>query len=101
MQISIEDIIADDQHPLISGPVIHMGRLTEVRSRGSTGMAHKEIARFQHYLTTMGYERYGNSRHMVDGTRGIIWVHRQKWTGDDPVEYLRKRLIMMEDNFEV
>jgi hypothetical protein len=100
MQISIEDLIADDQHPLISGPVIHMGRLIEIMSRGSN-MATKEVARFQHYLTTMGYERYNGSRHMIDGTRGIVWVHRQKWTGDDPIEYLRKRLIMLDDNFEV
>ena len=100
MQISIEDLIADDQHPLISGPVIHMGRLIEIMSRGNT-MANKEISRFQHYLTTMGYERYNGSRHMIDGTRGIIWVHRQKWTGDDPIEYLRKRMILLDDNFEV
>ncbi len=100
MQISIEDLIADDEHALISGPVIHMGRLIEIMSRGG-GMANKEISRFQHYLTTMGYERYGASRHMIDGTRGVVWTHRTKWTGDDPLEYLRKRLVMMEDNFEV
>jgi len=101
MQVTIEDLIADDEHALISDKVIHMGRLSDILSRGATA-AVKDTNRYAHYLTVMGYERWGNGqRYMVDGTRGVIWVHRQRFTGGDPLEYLRKRVTIMEDNFEI
>jgi hypothetical protein len=101
MQVTIEDLIADDEHALISDKVIHMGRLSDILSRGATA-AVKDTNRYAHYLTVMGYERWGNGqRYMVDGTRGVIWVHRQRFTGSDPLEYLRKRITIMEDNFEI
>lgn len=100
MQITIEDLIADDEHALISEQVIHMGRLVEIMSRGQ---ASKEANRYAHYLTVMGYERSGGgARVMLDGCRGVIWVHRQKFSeGDDPVEYLKKRMKIMGDEFEI
>jgi hypothetical protein len=100
MQLTIEDLIVDDEHPLISEKVIHMGRLTELMSRGMTG---KDTNRYAHYLTVMGFERWqGGTRIMLDGTRGVIWVHRQKFDKDsDPVEYLRKRMTIMGDEFEI
>ena len=101
MQITIEDLIADNEQPLISDQVIHMGRLAEILSRGHASTV-KETNRYAHYLTVMGFERWGaGTRIMLDGTRGVVWVHRSRFKGTDPVEYLKERLVMMDDNFEV
>lgn len=101
MQITIEDLIADNEQPLISDQVIHMGRLAEILSRGNAATV-KETNRYAHYLTVMGYERWGaGARVMLDGTRGVIWVHRSRFKGTDPVEYLKDRITVMDDNFEV
>jgi hypothetical protein len=101
MQITIEDLIADNEHPLISEQVIHMGRLVEVMSRGSAGS--KDLNRYAHYLTVMGYERWNNNqRVMIDGARGVLWVHRQKFDKTtDPGEFLRVRVALSGDEFEV
>lgn len=100
MQINIEDLIADDEHPLISEQVIHMGRLVEIMSRGQ-GI--KDANRYAHYLTVMGYERWNHgARVMLDGTRGALWIHKQKYDPTtDPMDYLRKRMMVMGDEFEV
>ena len=98
MQLTIEDLIADDEQALISKDVIHMGRLAELMNRGATT---KEVNRYAHYLTVMGYDRWnGGTRVMLDGTRGAIWVHRQSVVGD-PVAYLKKRMMVMGEEFEV
>jgi hypothetical protein len=101
MQIQIEDIIADEEHPLISEQVIHMGRLVEVLSRGAT--SNKDLNRYAHYLTVMGYERWGNNqRVMLDGVRGVLWVHSQKFDKTtNPGDYLRKRIASLGDEFEI
>lgn len=100
MQLTIEDLIADDEHPLISREVIHMGRLAEIMGRGASV---KDTNRYAHYLTVMGYDRWnGGVRVMLDGTRGAIWVHRDLFAKEkDPVEYLKKRMLVMGDEFEV
>ena len=77
-----------------------MGRLAEILSRGNNNV--KDASRYAHYLTVMGYERYANGqRYMLDGIRGVLWVQRQKFKGNDPIEFLRKRMTIMDDNFEI
>ena len=99
MQVSIEDIIADDEEPLICEEIIHIGRLTELLYRGA---ADKNTSRIVHYLTVMGYERHdGGKRIMLDGCRGAVWVHKQKWTSGDPIDYLKRRVEVMQSEFEI
>lgn len=100
MQITIEDLIADDEHALISAEVIHMGRLAELMGRGN---GTKDVNRYAHYLTVMGYERWKQGeRVMIDGVRGAIWVHRDKFDRtQDPAAYLKRRLMVMGEEFEV
>lgn len=98
MQVQIEDIIADDLDPLVSEKVIHITRLTELVFRGSS----KEANRIAGYLTAMGYERWADGQRMtVDGCRGAVWVLKQEWNGGDPVAYLKRRVDVMSDEFEI
>lgn len=99
MQLQIEDIIADDLDPLVSDQVIHITRLTELVFRGSS----KEVNRIAGYLTAMGYERWNDGqRVLLDGCRGAVWVLKQDWPdGKDPVAFLKKRLEVMSDEFEI
>lgn len=100
MQITIEDIIEDDEHPLVSKKVIHLARLTELVYRGAPN---KDSNRIANYLTAMGYERWGGGqRILLDGARGPVWVLKSEWRDeDDPVAYLRKRMDIMEEEFEI
>lgn len=99
MQITVEDIIADNEEPLVCEEVIHSGRLTDILFRGS---ADKNSNRVVHYLTAMGYERWGDgTRIMLDGTRGTIWIHKAKWTGTDPIGHLKRRIAILQNEFEV
>lgn len=88
LQIAIEDAIDDQIDPLIGPEVIHEGRLRERVCRGP-----KDPAFLTRYLALIGYERHNSARVMIDGTRGSIWTHSERWTnGADPVNYLKKRL---------
>jgi hypothetical protein len=88
LQIAIEDAILDRIDPLISELAIHEGRLRERLCRQP-----REGTLLTRYLSSMGYERYGEKRYMLDGSRGPIWIHSEKWVGgQDPVEFLKKRL---------
>jgi len=99
MQITVEDIIADNEEPLVCEEVIHVGRLTEILYRGASD---KNVNRVVHYLTVMGYERWGDGKRiMLDGSRGAIWLHKQKWTGKDPVGHLKRRIAVLQDEFEI
>ena len=98
MQISIEDIIADNEEALVSEEVIHAGRLADLIFKGSN----RNDNRVVHYLTVMGYERFEKGRRVsLDGSRGSIWIHKQKWTGADPIEFLKRRIRILGDEFEV
>ena len=99
MQITIEDIIADDEEPLVSRLVVSVGRLSELIFKGST----KESNRVTAYLTAIGYERWADGKRFnIDGTRSAIWVLKGEWPeGDCPPEYLRRRLKLMQDEFEI
>ena len=101
MQITIEDLIADDEHALISADVIHMGRLAEILGRGVASA--KDANRYAHYLTAIGFERWnGGVRIQLDGSRGAIWIHRQRFGKErDPIAFLKKRMQVIGDEFEV
>jgi len=50
----------------------------------------------------MGYERWEDGKRiMLDGSRGAIWLHKQKWTGKDPVGHLKRRIAVLQDEFEI
>lgn len=99
MQISIEDIIADNEEPLVCEEVIHIGRLAEILYRG---VSDKNVNRIVHYLTVMGYERWNDgARVMLDGSRGAVWVHKQKWHSGNPIDHLKRRMAVLQDEFEI
>lgn len=89
LQAAIEDAVADAIDPLIGPQVIHEGRLREIICRG--GREHTLLPRF---LSQLGYERYDGARRiMIDGTRGAVWVHPERWLNGVPVEqFLRDRM---------
>ena len=88
LQTAIEDAIEDGIDPLISAEVIHDGRLREKVCRMP-----KDAVFLTRYLSLMGYERDGRGRCSIDGSRGYLWTHLERWqNGADPIEFLRKRL---------
>lgn len=88
MQVSIEDLIEDAVDPLIGPEVIHEGRLRERVCR-----LPREAGLLTHYLSLIGYTRYDGKRTMLDGTRGHIWVHTERWqNGVNPVEFLKQKM---------
>jgi hypothetical protein len=53
----------------------------------------RDSALLTRYLSLLGFERDGAKRIMLDGLRGHIWVHSEKFTsGREPVEILKERL---------
>jgi len=87
LQIAIEDLIEDAEEPLVSASILHDGRLKELVCR-----APRDAAFLPRYLSLMGFERESGKRVMVDGARGHIWTHTEKWKGGDAVAYLKERL---------
>lgn len=88
LQIAIEDAIEDAIDPLIGPEVIHEGRLKELLCRSP-----RDAGFLTRYLSLMGYERESGKRVMVDGCRGHIWTHTEKWTnGMSTYEYLKERV---------
>ena len=44
------------------------------------------------YLSLIGYERESAKRVMIDGARGALWIHTERWKGGDAAEYLKARV---------
>lgn len=98
LQIQIEDLIEDNSHPLVSVEVIHEGKLKELLCRNP-----RDASLLTRYLSLMGYERTGQ-RMMMEGVRGHLWTHTEKWTGKNPVEFLKNRTLDvpgLEDDEEI
>lgn len=87
LQVQIEDLIEDNEEPLVSAEVIHDGRLKDKLCRNP-----RDASFLSRYLSLLGFERDGAKRVMLDGTRGHIWTHTEKWTGKDPVAFLKERM---------
>lgn len=89
VQLAIEEIVADDLHPLITRDAVFMRALTpELKRRGLGG-------RPSVFLQLMGYDRRENVR--IDAQTGDLWVHRN-WQDDMegcPLQYLRNRAATM------
>lgn len=88
LQVAVEEAIEDRLDPLIGPDVIHDGRLKERVCR-----TQKDASLLSRYLALIGFSRYSPNRVMVDGVRGHIWTHAERWTnGVSPVEALKQRL---------
>ena len=93
LQVQIEELVDDNEEPLISDRVIHDGRVKELLCR-----APRDAALMGRYLSLIGYERVQGKRVQLDGCRGHLWVHTEKWTEDaSPIEFLKARLKAIPD----
>lgn len=89
MQVMIEDMIENEEHPLIGEDVIHYAYLER-----ATSLLAKGSARQSHYLHTLGFRAWGGGRtYYVLGERTKVFVHGDKFIEglDDPVELLENR----------
>jgi hypothetical protein len=87
LQITIEDTILDGDNELIGELVIHEGALRNEVCKNS-----REHGLVPRYLSQMGYERESSKRVMISGSRGVLWIHTEKWKGEDAEKYLRDRV---------
>lgn len=88
LQIDIEDLITDAEDPMVGEMVIHEGALRAHVCKNS-----REHGLVPRYLSQMGYERHSSKRVMIDGsTRGVLWVHTERWKGGDAEQWLRDRV---------
>lgn len=74
LMLKIEDLISNEEYPLIGKDVIHLTQLealTEHESRNNF--------RPTHYLGIMGFVRHGDSTVTIDGMRTQIWVHQEHY----------------------
>jgi len=92
LQVQIEDCIEDNEEPLISAEVIHDGRLKDKLCRNP-----RDASFLSRYLSLLGFERDGAKRVQLDGFRGHIWTHTEKWTGKDPIAFLKERMNQLPD----
>jgi hypothetical protein len=89
MQVTIEDMIENDEHPLIGDDVIHYAYLER-----TTAMLSKNSARPSHYLHSLGYRAWQDGKTLrVNGERTKVFVHCDRFVEglEDPVEVLESR----------
>jgi hypothetical protein len=98
-QIAIEDLIADQVDPIVRHDILHAGRLCELIG----GRNSRDAARVTHFLTILGFERLDSKRYSIDGSRGTIWVHPQKWNRSVPADkfLISKLSEELDEDFEV
>ncbi len=96
LQESIEDLIEDKSHPLISNDLIFMPSLTK-----ALGDSAKDNYKPSHFLRRMGFEPWDKaSRHYVGDLRGAIWINREHFDEmlGSPLEQAKYRFESDQDS---
>lgn len=96
LQVEIEDLISDEDQPLVGSDIIFLPALTN-RMSGSP----KDRNRATHYLSALGYYCESPTRVSINGERGPIWLHTDNYVIGDtsPLEILKIRAELEE--FEI